>query len=579
MQGFISQCRQHFVLAGLFSFVVNLLILAVPLYSLQVFDRVFSSRSLETLGLLTVVAVVAIVAMSAIEGVRQRLLMAAGVTLDRALGPAVIARLAEKTARGERGAEAAMSLRDVARLRGYLSGPGVIAFFDAPWALLFGWLVFLFHPFLGLTAMLGSATLFFLAWLTDRTTRPPNEAMHIHSRAAARFIDASLRNAEAVLALGMGPAVTARWAKENDKVVAAQLEAGRLSSRLQSATKSVRLLIQVAMMGVGAYLVILGDLTSGAMIASTLLLSRVLGPVEAAIGTWRSLLDARESYDNLNKGLAEGKVTRIDRTELPEARGHLTVENVVFSLQPGATPILKGVGFDLPAGESLGVLGPSAAGKSTLARLLVGVWQPSSGSVRLDGAELDHWPAEARGKALGYLPQDVELFPGTVAENIARLSVDATDDSQVVAAAQMAEVHELILRLNEGYETPVGESGQKLSGGQRQRVALARALYGSPRLIVLDEPNANLDSDGEAALVKVMAKLKLAGVTTILITHRPGLLQHLDKLLILNQGRVEAFGPRAAVLAKLNELKAQQTAGAPPGLTRPAKAAEQGGAA
>ena len=548
MREFLTQCRLHFLYAGTFSFFVNVFLLAVPLYTLQVFDRVFTSRSHETLLLMTLIAAFALLAMAALDLLRARLLLAAGATLDRALGPIVISGLLDDVVRtgGAKGNDT--GLRDVAVLRAYLTGPGIIALFDAPWAPLFTLIVFLFHPLLGLLATLGAAVLFLLAWINEKATRPSTEEMGNRARVASRFINASIRNAEGVRALGMQEAVTSRWRALNDRVIDAQLEGGRRGTVVMSLTKFTRLMIQVAMMGAGAYLVIKQEVTSGAMVATTLVLARALGPVEAAIGTWRTLIDARGAYGRLEQLIAR-RATETTAMTLPAPEGQLRVEGVVFSLNRSSQPILKGVSFDLPASESLGVIGPSAAGKSTLARVLTGIWKPTSGAARLDGADLSTWDRSNLSAYLGYLPQDVELFPGTVGENIGRLA--SAESGDIVRAAERAFAHDMILRLPQGYDTEVGEGGVLLSAGQRQRVALARALYGEPRLVVLDEPNSNLDGEGEEALLKALAGLKEAGVTVVIISHKPSLLANVDKLLVLNAGRVEMFGPRAEVMGRV----------------------------
>jgi PrtD family type I secretion system ABC transporter len=545
---FLKQCRLHFLYAGAFSFFVNVFLLAVPLYTLQVFDRVFSSRSVETLLLITLLAGFALLAMAFLDLLRARLLLAAGATLDRSLGPIVISGLLDEVVRsgGNKGND--VGLRDVAALRAYLTGAGIIALFDAPWAPVFTLIVFLFHPLLGLLATFGAAALFLLAWINNKVTRPSTEEMGSRARAASRYINASIRNAEVVRALGMQEAVTHAWHRLNDGVIAAQLEGGRRGTIVMSLTKFTRLMIQVGMLGLGAYLVIRQQVTSGAMVATTLVLARALGPVEAAIGTWRSFIDARGAYRRLdeliNRKEAEAKVM-----SLPAPEGQVKVEGVVFALTRAEQPILKGVSFELTPGESLGVIGPSAAGKSTLARVLTGIWKPTAGAARLDGADLSAWDRGELSAYLGYLPQDVELFPGTVGENIARMA--STNSAAVVRAAQRAGAHEMILRLAKGYDSEVGEGGVLLSAGQRQRVALARALYGDPRLVILDEPNANLDGEGEEALMKALGALSDDGVTVVIISHKPSLLANVNKLLVLNAGRVEMFGPRAEIMARV----------------------------
>ena len=547
MRELISRFRSLFLCAGLFSLAINLLLLAPPLYMLQVFDRVLASRSEETLLALSAAAVVAVIAMAALDALRGRLLAISGAALDRRLGPLVLDGLLAQTARLS-GSAHVNGLRDVAALRGFLGGVGIVAVFDAPWLLFFLLVIFLFHPLMGAVALAGALVMGVLAWLNERLTRKPLERAQAEARRAGRFIDASLRNAEVVSALGMLPAVTRRWTRQNDAALREQLRATALGGTLTGLTKLSRQLIQLAMLGTGAWLVVDQHVTSGVMIAATILLSRALAPVETLVAGWRSLVEARAAWRRLDE-LLRAHPPAEPGTALPAPAGEVRVEGVSFGLRSGERPIVRGVSFALAPGESLGLIGPSASGKSTLARLIVGVWKPQAGTVRLDGADVAAWPRERLGPHVGYLPQDVELFAGTVAENIARLG--EPDPDEVIRAAQRAHVHELVLRLPKGYDTEIGESGQALSPGQRQRIGLARALYGDPRLVVLDEPNANLDHDGDEALQRTLHDLKQYGVTTIVIAHRPSLLREVDKMLVLREGAVEVVGPRAEVLARV----------------------------
>jgi PrtD family type I secretion system ABC transporter len=542
--------RPFFWFAGLFSLAINLLLLVPPLYMLQVFDRVLASRSVETLVVLTVAAIVALLVMAVLDVLRARLLAAAGAALDRGLGPRVLDGLLAQTARLSGGAYL-NGLRDVNTLRTFLGGAGLMALFDAPWLPIFLLVIFLFHPLLGIVALVGAIAMLLLAVLNERLTRKPLERSQVEARRAGRFIDANVRNAEVVNALGMLPAVTQRWAKLNDAALLEQMRANRIGGSLTGWTKFARQFIQLAMLAVGALLVVSQDVTAGVMIAATILLGRALAPVETLIAGWRSLVEAKNAWRRLHELLTANPPPEAG-TQLPAPEGKVELEGVAFRL--GDKVILRGISFKLPAGESLGLIGPSASGKSTLARLIVGVWKPAAGVVRLDGADVAAWPRERLGPHLGYLPQDVELFGGTVAENIARLATP--DATEVVLAAQRAQVHELILRLPKGYDTEIGDAGQALSPGQRQRIALARALYGKPRLIVLDEPNANLDHEGEEALSRTLEILKADGVTVVIIAHRPSLLRNVDKMLVLNDGAVASFGPRAEVMARVTRQAA-----------------------
>ena len=545
MRALLARLRPFFFHAGLFSLVINVLLLVPPLYMLQVFDRVLASRSAETLAVLSVAAVVALLIMAILDVLRARLLAAAGAVLDRVLGPSVIDGLLAQTAKLSSAAHL-NGLRDVNTLRSFLGGTGLMTLFDAPWLPFFLLVIFLFHPILGAVAAAGALLMMLLALANERLMRGPLERAQSEGRRAARFIDANVRNAEVVSALGMLPAVTRRWARLNDAALAEQGRAARVGGFFAGATKFARQLIQIAMLAAGAYLVVAQDVSAGVMIAATILLGRALAPVETLVAGWRSLVDARSAWRRLDQLLKDTPASE-RHTELPAPKGKLEVEKLVFGLKDKA--ILRGVSFKLESGEALALVGPSASGKSTLARLLVGVWKPLAGAVRLDGADVSAWPRAALGPHIGYLPQDVELFGGTVAENIARLG--EPDSAEVVSAAQRAHVHDLILRLPKGYETEIGEGGQALSPGQRQRIALARALYGNPRLVVLDEPNSDLDSEGEEALLRTLQGLKNDGATIVIIAHRPSLLRGADKMLVLREGMVDRFGARTEVMERI----------------------------
>ncbi len=542
----IARLRPFFLYAGLFSLAINLLLLAPTLYMLQVFDRVLASRSEETLVVLTVAVAIALFAMSLLEALRSRLLSAAGAALDRKLGPPVLEGLLAQAAKAG-GADYVHGLRDVGTLRGVLTGQGVLSLFDVPWLPLFLLIIFLFHPLLGVVAVAGALIMGLLAIMNERMTREPLERAQVQARRAGRLIDANLRNAEVTAALGMLPAVTRHWMAMNDTALRTQMQATNLGGSFTAATKFMRQFIQIAMLAMGAWLVVDQHVTSGIMIAGTILLSRALAPVESLIASWRGLVEARSAWARLSK-LLENESSAI-ATKLPEPKGALKVERAVFGVKGLERPILRGVSFELAAGETLGIIGPSASGKSTLARLIVGVWRPASGTVRLDGADVAAWPRAELGPYIGYVPQDVELFGGTVAQNIARMG--EPDATRVVQAAQRAQVHELILRLPKGYDSEIGDGGASLSPGQRQRIALARALYGDPRLVVLDEPNANLDREGEEGLMQALQRLRAAAVTVVIIAHRPSLLVSADKLLVLRDGAVDLFGARAEVLARV----------------------------
>jgi PrtD family type I secretion system ABC transporter len=548
MRELLTRFRPLFLYAALFSLVMNLLLLVPALYMLQIFDRVIAGRSNETLILLTISVGVALVVMMTLDVLRARLLAAGGLLLDSWLGPTVVRTLYDR-ARRPGSTEPVNGLSDVAALRGFLTGPGVLALVDAPWFPIYLIVIFLFHPLLGAVATAGALVLLGLTVINERLTRPPLERLQAQGRRASRLIDAGLRNAEVVSALGIADDLTRRWQAQNDQVLDLQHQASRRATAMSGLTRFLRQSLQVMMLGVGAYLVIDRHVSSGVMIAATILLGRALAPVETLIAGWKNLVDARSALRRLDALLAANAGT--ESTQLPAPEGRLVLDRVIFGVKGRERPIIAGISFELAPGQSLGIVGPSASGKSTLARLAVGVWEPSMGTVRIDGSDLSTWPRERIGPFIGYLPQDIELFAGTVAENIARMG--EVDSDAVVEAAQQARAHEMILRLPEGYDTPVGDGGALLAGGQRQRIGLARALYRRPRLVVLDEPTSHLDGEGEEALAAALRDLKQQKATLILITHRPSLLQNadIDKVAVLKAGALELFGTRSEIMGKV----------------------------
>jgi PrtD family type I secretion system ABC transporter len=556
LHAFAARFQPYFVSAAGFSLVLNILMLVPALFMLQVFDRVLTSRSIETLIMLVVLSVGALLFMAYLDVIRARLLTAAAVSLEKNLGPRVLADMIRRNAAPGAG-EAPYGLRDVYSLRTFLTGPAILSLFDAPWAVIYVLIIFLFHPLLGAVALGGALAMLGLGMLNEKLSRQPLEAMQLESRAAGRFADQSITNAEVARALGMVESLAQGWERSNRKVLESQLQANRASSVLTSTTRFLRQFLQVAMLGAGAWLVIEQTSTAGVMIAATILLGRALAPVETTIAGWKGLVDARSAYGRLNQMLAaeprDGAVT-----ELPAPKGDLAVERAIFGFRGQERPVIKQVSFKLAAGQALAIVGPSAAGKSTLARLIVGLWKPLAGHVRLDNADVHAWPRERLGPYVGYLPQDVELFAGTVSQNIARMG--EVNSTAVVEAAKWAGVHEMILRLPQGYDTPITLGIDLLSAGQRQRVALARALYGNPRLVVLDEPNSNLDAEGEAALMEAIRRMKARGVTLVVVTHRSRLLTVMDLILVLHDGVIERIGPPSEVLARLTRSPAGQPA-------------------
>jgi PrtD family type I secretion system ABC transporter len=527
--------------AGL-SFFVNLLLLGPALFMLQVFDRVLASRSAETLLMLLIGMGVALAMMWALDHLRGRLQGVSGALLGQALSPTVVRTL---LARGARRHEALPmeGLRDVATLRNLFSAQGLLAMFDAPWVLVYVAVIWLAHPLLGVAAALAAVLMLGLAIANDRLTKRDIEVLQREASVATRELEDSLANAEVAQTMGMADALLGRWQKRSDKVAELQRNAARKSVAMASFTRMTRQAVQVAMQATGAWLVITQQGTPGVLVATTILLGRALSPVEQVVGSWRVLAEARLAWGRLEELL--GKRARLaDKMPLPAPVGALTAQGVVWRAPGNERVILGGVSLALEAGESLAIVGASGAGKSTLVRLLTGVWAPNAGSVRLDGVDVAQWPRGELGPHIGYVPQDVELFAGTVGDNIARLG--QSDPALVIAAARQAQVHEMILALPQGYDTPIDPRGALLSPGQRQRIALARALYGNPKFVVLDEPNSNLDGAGELALAETLRALS-GHATVVVVTHRATLVQHVDKMLVLEAGRVQHFGTVAAV--------------------------------
>ena len=539
--------------AGL-SFFVNLLLLVPALFMLQVFDRVLASQSGETLLVLMIGVGVALALLLALDYLRARLQGVAGNIVAESLSPAVtkivVAQGARRSGRGT-----SESLRDVGSLRALFSAQGLLALFDAPWAIVYVAVIWFAHPMLGSAAAGAAVLMLALALLNDLVTRREIEALQKAAAGATRYLEASLQNAEVAQTLGMTDALVARWRQKNAEVTALQQPTATKTVAMAALTRTVRQAVQVLMMALGAYLVISGEASAGVMIATTTLLGRALAPVELIVGSWRILAEGRAAFRRLSE-LLNGADAQPQRMSLPAPAGQLVAQNLMFRAPQGERMLIAGVSLQLAAGESLAVIGASGAGKSTLARLLTGVWKPTAGVVRLDQADLSQWPRADLGPWLGYVPQDVELFPGTVAENIARLG--EVDSEQVVRAAQRAQVHELILSLPEGYDTMVDPQGALISPGQRQRIALARALYGEPKLVILDEPNSNLDGAGEQALAETLKALR-GEATVVVVTHRATLIQHVDKMLVLDAGKVQHYGPAAEVM-KAMQQKAQAAA-------------------
>ncbi|OEZ30880.1 ABC transporter ATP-binding protein [Variovorax boronicumulans] len=527
-----------------FSFFINLLFLVPAFFTLQVFDRVISTSSHETLLVLLAGTGVALFILLLLDYLRTRLQNVVGIMVDERLSPPVVNAIVERAARAPSGVRTE-GIRDVAALRAVFSANGLIAVFDAPWVFVYVFVIWMFHPALGVGAAFSALLMLGLAWLNDRISRRSLETLQNEGRRAAQYVESSLRNAEVLQALGMTQRLLVRWRALQDQIATMQTSASRSTVAFTAGTKAARQAIQILMLALGAYLVLSQQASAGVMIATSILLGRAVQPVEQLVGSWRTLIEARAAYGRLQELSKD-----FERTEphvaMPRPEGRLSAENISYRAAGSDTLVLSNIVFALAPGEALAIVGPSAAGKSTLARVLTGVWRPSSGKVRLDGADVSYWPREELGPYIGYVPQDVELFDGSVADNIARL--DKVDSEAVVAAAVRANAHDMILTLPKGYDTPVGEHGSRLSPGQRQRIALARALYGNPQLVILDEPNSNLDGAGEVALAQAMSGLRQAGVTSVVVTHRPSLIAHVDKILVLAAGRIQQFGPASEVM-------------------------------
>ena len=548
MKSLLNLLRRPLLHVAGLSFFVNLLLLVPALFMLQVFDRVLASQSSETLLMLMVGVGVALAMLLALDYLRSRLQGVAGNLVGEALSPAVtkivVAQGAQRSGRVN-----SEGLRDISTLRSLFSAQGLLAVFDAPWVVVYVAVIWLAHPKLGMAAAAAAVLMLVLAIVNDRLTRSDIEQLQKAAADATRYLEASLQNSEVAQTMGMTSSLISRWRRKNAEVTALQRPTATRTVAMAALTRTVRQAVQVMMLALGAYLVISAEATPGVMIATTTLLGRALAPVELIVGSWRVLAEGRGAFDRLSELLAQA-AAQPQRMELPVPIGQLSAHQLVYRPPGSERVILGGVSLQLEAGESLAIIGPSGAGKSTLVRLLTGVWKPTAGTVRLDGADMATWPREELGPSIGYVPQDVELFPGRIGHNIARLG--KVDGAKVVVAAKQANVHELILSLPDGYDTEIEPGSALLSPGQRQRIALARALYGDPKLVILDEPNSNLDGAGEVALGQTLKALR-GKVTVVVVTHRTTLVQHIDKLLVLEGGRAKHYGPAAEVMKAMNQ--------------------------
>ncbi|KAA5595743.1 type I secretion system permease/ATPase [Blastochloris sulfoviridis] len=557
----LSSCRRAFWSVALFSAVVNLLMLTGPLYMLQVYDRVLVSRSVPTLVALTVLLVGAYAFQGMLDIIRSRVVLRIGALFERQIGGEVHGAVVRLAVGAGRSGEALQPVRDLDQIRSFMSSAGPIAIVDLPWMPIFLGVCFLIHPALGLLSVAAAAMLVGATVLTARKTREFGSTVARDTGTRQALVEATRRNAESALAMGMSEDLKSRWISASQTYLTAMGLATDAVSSYGSVTKVLRLLAQSAILGLGAYLVIQNELSAGAMIAASIMMGRALAPVESAIANWRSFQQARDSIRRLSQALTRTAVPR-PATELPPPAHELAVEQVTVVAPGTARPIVSNIAFSLSAGDALGVIGPSGTGKTSLVRTLVGVWPAARGVIRLDRAALDQWDMTRLGRHVGYLSQTVDLFDGTVAENIARMGL-APDSAAVLRAAKAAGAHDMILHLPDGYDTRIGDGGAVLSGGQRQRVALARALFGDPFLVVLDEPNSNLDTEGEEALQAAIGDLRARGMIVIMVAQRPSMLSHCNKLLYLAAGTQQAFGRTEDVLKRVVP-KAAEPAGTPP---------------
>ena len=522
-----------------FSVAINVLMFVSPLYMLQVYDRVLHSRSEMTLMMLTLIALAMLALYGLLEWIRSRVLVRAGMRFDEMIAKGVFSRVITSTLKHPQ-SRSEFALMDIDRLREFLTGSGLIALCDLPWMPIFLAVCFFFHPLIGWISTAGAVVVFALAIANEFMTKKELSKATVAGQGAMHFSNSTLMNVEVIRALGMEDSLRGRWGVLHRNMLEHQAVASDRSGALLSLSKFVRMGLQTIILGAGAYLALEAAISPGSIIAASIMMGRALQPVDQVVGQWKQFLGARQAYARLNKIFVEMPEEE-DKLPLPAPSGTLIVEQLAVAAPGAKAPLVHSVTFQVNPGEAVAIVGPSGAGKSSLVRALVGIWSPAAGTIRLDGSELQHWEANALGRHLGYLPQSVELFAGTIAENISRFQEDATPEA-IIEAAKLANVHQLIQNLPDGYDTQIGVGGRQLSGGQRQRVGLARALYGSPSVIVLDEPNANLDSEGEEALNHVIQQLKSMGKSILFVSHKMSLVAMSDKTLVLAQGRMQGYG-------------------------------------
>ena len=549
----LKACRESFLSVGFFSFFINALMLVPTFYMLQVYGRVITSGSLTTLSMLTLIMTGLVITLGCLEWTRSRIMVRVSNRLDMLLSRQVY-KASFKRALESGGMDAsAQPLNDLTGLRQFLSGNGLFAFFDAPWLPIYIAVMFMFHPWFGWVATGSALLLLLLAFVNERLTGPTLAQANKEHIGASLYTTKNLRNAEVIESMGMLETLMDRWWTRQKNVLLLQSRASDKGAMISTLSRSFRILVQSLILGLGAYLAVDHQVGAGLVFAGSVLLGRALAPIDLIIGSWKGFIAARSQYARLNAILASQQA-QPERMSLPAPKGDVQVENLTVAAPGSNTAIIKNISFSVPAGCVVGIIGPSAAGKSTLARSLLGIWAPLQGVVRLDGADISAWDKHELGPHIGYLPQDIELFEGSVSDNIARFT--RVDSEKVILAATTAGVHDMILLLPDGYDTVIGGDGVVLSGGQRQRIGLARALYGSPRLIILDEPNSNLDEVGDRALIAALHRIRLSGATLFVITHRTNIVSQLDRLMVMSNGGLSLFGPRELVLTELNAQQA-----------------------
>ncbi len=544
----LSASRTSFISTGVFSFCINILMLAPIIYMLEVYDRVLTSSSESTLLMLTLLLVFLFIVMGTLEWVRSQVLIVTGNRLEKSLGPRVFDSLFKQSLASGGSVSTAQPLSDLLTLRQFLGGASLLTLFDAPWLPIYLGVVYLFHPLMGSIALAAAIFLIILAIVNERLTRRDIQDANKLNIENTHETQLNLRNSEVIEAMGMLPRLRDRWQQKQNELLALQTRASRQGGLITTLSKTFRMTMQSLMLGLGAYLAIQGDISGGTVIAGSILLGRALAPIDQLINSWKGFLGARGAYTRLS-ALLEANASQEPPMQLPPPQGRVEFKKVFVALGESAEPVLQDISFAIESGTSVAIIGPSAAGKSTLIRAMLGIYQTTRGAIRLDGAELKQWDREILGEHIGYLPQDIELLEGTVSENIARFG--QVDPEKVVAAATAAGVHQMILQLADGYSTRI--KAHLLSAGQRQRIALARALYDNPKLVVLDEPNSNLDTEGDLALADALRSLKAAGSTLIVVTHRNNLLQLVDKVMVLSNGTLVAFDETAVVMKKLSQ--------------------------